>query len=286
MTVRSQIPRIFAAGRHQFPADQPHPAAAGDAVHRLVQQDRAAADPRAFDRDLAAVLRPRSQRGQEDANSGACMSASSANSRTARGRSIAIRRHAGQPVRRHRRRLRRDRRDASSIRPRDFPTRCRICSAIAELVAAHRDGRYVTLRLTSSMYHRFHAPHDCRVEQVTYISGDTWNVNPIALKRIERLFCKNERAVHPDDACGDGQSVTLVAVAAILVASIRLHCLDDAVGQAAIADETSSPATATFARARSWAGSSTVRRSSCSRRMDSRFAKTSVRAPRSAWASR
>ena len=35
------------------------------------------------------------------------------------------------------------------------------------------------------MYHRFHAPHDCMVEQVTYISGDTWNVNPIALKRVE-----------------------------------------------------------------------------------------------------
>ena len=64
-----------------------------------------------------------------------------------------------------------------------------------ELVEAHRNGRYVTLRLTSSMYHRFHAPHDCRVEQVTYISGDTWNVNPIALRRVEKLFCKNERAV-------------------------------------------------------------------------------------------
>ena len=63
------------------------------------------------------------------------------------------------------------------------------------LVEAHRNGRYVTLRLTSSMYHRFHAPHDCRVEQVIYISGDTWNVNPIALRRVERLFCKNERAV-------------------------------------------------------------------------------------------
>jgi len=36
---------------------------------------------------------------------------------------------------------------------------------------------------------------DCRVEQVNYISGDTWNVNPIALKRVEKLFCKNERAV-------------------------------------------------------------------------------------------
>ena len=63
------------------------------------------------------------------------------------------------------------------------------------LVEAHRNGRYVTLRLTSSMYHRFHAPHDGRIERVIYVSGDTWNVNPIALKRIERLFCKNERAV-------------------------------------------------------------------------------------------
>jgi phosphatidylserine decarboxylase len=94
------------------------------------------------------------------------------------------------------------------------------------LVDAHRDGRYVTLRLTSSMYHRFHAPHDCRVEQVTYISGDTWNVNPIALKRIEKLFCKNERAVLRTRLNATGRLVTLVPVAAVLVASIRLHFLD------------------------------------------------------------
>jgi phosphatidylserine decarboxylase len=95
-----------------------------------------------------------------------------------------------------------------------------------DLVEAHRNGRYVTLRLTSSMYHRFHAPHDCRVEEVIYISGDTWNVNPIALKRVERLFCKNERAVLRTKLAANDQPVTLVAVAAILVASIRLHCLD------------------------------------------------------------
>jgi phosphatidylserine decarboxylase len=95
-----------------------------------------------------------------------------------------------------------------------------------ELVEAHRNGRYVTLRLTSSMYHRFHTPHDCRVEEVIYISGDTWNVNPIALKRVERLFCKNERAVVCTRLAASDQPVTLVAVAAILVASIRLHCLD------------------------------------------------------------
>jgi len=94
-----------------------------------------------------------------------------------------------------------------------------------ELVRYYRGGHYLTLRLTSAMYHRFHAPFDCRVEQVTYFSGDTWNVNPIALRFVERLFCKNERAII---RCRlpSGELVTLVAVAAILVASIRLHFLD------------------------------------------------------------
>ncbi|HEV3158573.1 MAG TPA: archaetidylserine decarboxylase, partial [Xanthobacteraceae bacterium] len=87
-----------------------------------------------------------------------------------------------------------------------------------DLVEAYRGGCYATLRLKSSMYHRFHAPHDSRIERVRYISGDTWNVNPIALKRIERLFCKNERAVLTLKLAPNGQVVTLVAVAAILVA--------------------------------------------------------------------
>jgi phosphatidylserine decarboxylase len=85
-----------------------------------------------------------------------------------------------------------------------------------ELVNAHRNGCYVTLRLTSSMYHRFHAPHDCRVEKVTYISGDTW----------KKLFCKNERAVVRTKLVATGHIVTLVPVAAVLVASIRLRFLD------------------------------------------------------------
>jgi phosphatidylserine decarboxylase len=93
------------------------------------------------------------------------------------------------------------------------------------LVDRHRNGRFLTLRLTSSMYHRFHAPFDCRIERVTFVHGDVWNVNPIALKRVERLFCKNERAVI-ETRLPTGEAVTLVPVAAILVASIRLHFLD------------------------------------------------------------
>lgn len=93
------------------------------------------------------------------------------------------------------------------------------------LVEYYHDGSYVTLRLTSSMYHRFHAPADCSVSQVNYISGDTWNVNPIALKRVEKLFCKNERALI-ETTLTTGQRILLVPVAAILVASIRLHFID------------------------------------------------------------
>lgn len=91
--------------------------------------------------------------------------------------------------------------------------------------AEYAGGWYITLRLTAGMYHRFHAPHDVEVEQLRYISGDTWNVNPIALKRVERLFCKNERA--PITLrLANGRRMVLVPVAAILVASIRLPWLD------------------------------------------------------------
>src|SRR5712675_198159 len=93
------------------------------------------------------------------------------------------------------------------------------------LVERHRNGRFITLRLTSTMYHRFHAPYDGTIERVTFIHGDVWNVNPIALKRVERLFCKNERAV-VQTRLASGEALTLVPVAAILVASIRLHFLD------------------------------------------------------------
>lgn len=90
-----------------------------------------------------------------------------------------------------------------------------------------RNGIFVTLRLKSSMYHRFHAPVDCNVNEITYISGDTWNVNPVTLKRIEKLFCKNERAVVELDLFNPQKTLVLVPVAAILVASMKFNCLQE-----------------------------------------------------------
>lgn len=94
-----------------------------------------------------------------------------------------------------------------------------------ELVESLKNGTYITLRLTSSMYHRFHAPADATLTHVTHIAGDTWNVNPIALKRVEQLFCKNERAVL-NFKMEDGTPFVMVPVAAILVASLRLHAIN------------------------------------------------------------
>lgn len=95
----------------------------------------------------------------------------------------------------------------------------------ADLAAKYRNGHFVTLRLKSSMYHRFHAPVDCRVRLVNYVSGDTWNVNPIALRKIEKLFCKNERAILELESGHPDSSLTLVPVAAILVAGMKFHFL-------------------------------------------------------------
>jgi phosphatidylserine decarboxylase len=116
--------------------------------------------------------------------------------------------------------------EGSVLQAKGFPYTLMDLLGDSELVRAYLDGSFVTLRLTAGMYHRFHAPYDCHIEQVTYVSGDTWNVNPIALRRIERLFCKNERAIIRCRLSGSHELITLVPVAAILVASIRLHFAD------------------------------------------------------------
>ena len=116
-------------------------------------------------------------------------------------------------------------REGSLLQAKGMPYRIDDLFGSAPYARPFEGGSYITLRLTSSMYHRFHAPTNGRIEHVRYITGDTWNVNPIALQRVQRLFCRNERAL----IClrmPDGTPLALVPVAAILVASIRLHFLD------------------------------------------------------------
>ena len=100
---------------------------------------------------------------------------------------------------------------------------------LAELLGSDEAARdaegcaYVTIRLTSAMYHRFHAPHDGVLLDLHHLDGDTWNVNPIALKRVERLFCRNERAAIRLRLAPSGSVMTLVPVAAVGVSGLRVH---------------------------------------------------------------
>jgi phosphatidylserine decarboxylase len=98
--------------------------------------------------------------------------------------------------------------------------------------AALAGGTYVTLRLTAAMYHRFHAPHDIEITAVSHIFGDVWNVNPPTLRRVPNLYCRNERAIVRTTLTASGQALTLVPVAAILVAGIKFGFLDMPAGPA------------------------------------------------------
>jgi phosphatidylserine decarboxylase len=118
-------------------------------------------------------------------------------------------------------------RDTEVFQAKGYPYRLEELLGDHALVDRYRNGTYVTLRIKSSFYHRFHAPCDAELERVIYISGDTWNVNPVALRRVEHLFCKNERAVLQLTLPGSRESLALVAVAAVLVASIRIHALEE-----------------------------------------------------------
>lgn len=100
-----------------------------------------------------------------------------------------------------------------------------------ELASKYRRGYFVTLRLKASFYHRFHAPIDGQIFSVNFIHGDMWNVNPVAVKTIDKLYCLNERAVIEVQNYTENLNCCLVPVAAILVASLKVHCIDGELNQ-------------------------------------------------------
>src|SRR5262245_31720543 len=62
--------------------------------------------------------------------------------------------------------------DGMAIQAKGFPYPLTDLLLDPELVARHNGGRFVTLRLRSTMYHRFHAPCDGRLRTALWIAGD------------------------------------------------------------------------------------------------------------------
>jgi phosphatidylserine decarboxylase len=87
-----------------------------------------------------------------------------------------------------------------------------------ERVAALLGGSYCTVYLSPRDYHRVHAPLDAALTRTRYIPGRRFSVNRATAASIDRIFCRNERAV-----CWFDTSVgpmVVVLVGALNVSSI------------------------------------------------------------------
>jgi phosphatidylserine decarboxylase len=83
----------------------------------------------------------------------------------------------------------------------------------------YADGTCLILRLCPTDYHRFHFIDSGVCKDTVKISGAYYSVNPVALQKVEKLFCENKRewSVFQSDNFGE---VLYVEVGATCVGSI------------------------------------------------------------------
>ena len=80
------------------------------------------------------------------------------------------------------------------------------------------DGKFITVYLSPSDYHRVHMPFDGKLAKMTYIPGEFFSVDPIYTRNIPELLSRNERVVCLfDTALG---KMAVVFVGATIVRSI------------------------------------------------------------------
>lgn len=88
-----------------------------------------------------------------------------------------------------------------------------------KIALEYQNGTCLVFRLCPSDYHRFHFIDDGICEETNKIKGAYYSVNPIALDRIEKIFCENKRewSVFHSENFGD---VLYIEVGATFVGSI------------------------------------------------------------------
>jgi phosphatidylserine decarboxylase len=81
------------------------------------------------------------------------------------------------------------------------------------------EGLFSTIYLAPKDYHRIHMPITGKLEQMIFIPGDLFSVNPLTAQNVPNLFARNERAVAIfSTAIGP---MAMVLVGATIVASIE-----------------------------------------------------------------
>ena len=87
----------------------------------------------------------------------------------------------------------------------------------AALAEPFRDGRFVTIYLSPSDYHRVHMPCAGVLEEMIHVPGRLFSVNAVTTRLLPRLFARNERVVNLFQS--DFGPMASILVGAILVSS-------------------------------------------------------------------
>ncbi|WP_435236302.1 archaetidylserine decarboxylase [Psychromonas sp. PT13] len=88
-----------------------------------------------------------------------------------------------------------------------------------EIAAPFDNGIFSTIYLAPKDYHRIHMPIAGKLEQMVFIPGDLFSVNPLTAENVPNLFARNERAVAIFST--DVGPMAMVLVGATIVASIE-----------------------------------------------------------------
>ncbi|WP_020407566.1 archaetidylserine decarboxylase [Hahella ganghwensis] len=80
-------------------------------------------------------------------------------------------------------------------------------------------GDFATIYLSPKDYHRIHMPIAGELQQMVYIPGDLFSVNPVTADSVPRLFARNERVVCLFSTAFGPMAMTLVG--AMIVASVE-----------------------------------------------------------------
>ncbi|MEJ6121922.1 archaetidylserine decarboxylase [Vibrio sp. 2-Bac 85] len=88
-----------------------------------------------------------------------------------------------------------------------------------DVAAPFDEGIFSTVYLAPKDYHRIHMPITGKLEQMIFIPGDLFSVNPLTAQNVPNLFARNERAVAIfSTAIGP---MAMVLVGATIVGSIE-----------------------------------------------------------------
>lgn len=85
----------------------------------------------------------------------------------------------------------------------------------------YRHGRFATIYLAPSDYHRIHMPLDGTALSSTYLPGRLLSVNPATVRTAQRVFSENERMACHFQSFDSDQNFAVVLVGALFVSGLE-----------------------------------------------------------------